>query len=161
MRVSKRFPLAVHSMLFVAVLSPEKRVTSNLVAESTETNPVTVRNIFLLLSEKGLLAAAPGKNGGVHLAREAKDINLWDIYQAVEATNAEEIFRHQETTTTCPIGRNFYEVLSPHVTDVLNAVKEELEKISLESLKGELQSLLKAKNINYEDHAEALPEQSE
>lgn len=61
MRVSKRFPLAVHSLLFVAVLSPHRRVTSTLVAESTESNPVTVRNIFLKLSEKGLLVAATGK----------------------------------------------------------------------------------------------------
>lgn len=50
MRVSKRFPLAVHCLLFVAVLSPQKRVTSKLVAESTGSNPVTVRNIFLIYS---------------------------------------------------------------------------------------------------------------
>ncbi len=76
MRVSKRFPLAVHSLLFVAVLSPKKRVTSALVAESTDSNPVTVRNIFLKLSECGLLVTAAGKNGGVHLAKEPKDITL-------------------------------------------------------------------------------------
>lgn len=61
MRVSKKFPLAVHSLLFVAVLSPKKRVTSTLVAESTETNPVTVRNIFLTLEEHGFLIATAGK----------------------------------------------------------------------------------------------------
>lgn len=61
MRVSKRFPLAVHSLLFVAVLSPKKRVTSALVAESTRSNPVTVRNIFLNLSDSGLLIASAGK----------------------------------------------------------------------------------------------------
>lgn len=76
MRVSKKFPLAVHSLLFVAVLSTKKRVTSTLVAESTETNPVTVRNIFLTLEEHGFLIATVGKNGGVCLAKEPKDITL-------------------------------------------------------------------------------------
>ncbi|MCC8163523.1 MAG: Rrf2 family transcriptional regulator, partial [Lachnospiraceae bacterium] len=65
MRVSKRFPLAVHALLFVAVLSPAKRVTSKLVAESTDTNAVTGRNLFLDLAESGLLIASAGKNGGV------------------------------------------------------------------------------------------------
>jgi len=52
MRVSKRFPMAVHSVLFVAVHSPIRRVTSTLVAESIEANPVTIRTLFLDLSEK-------------------------------------------------------------------------------------------------------------
>ncbi|MCC8073621.1 MAG: Rrf2 family transcriptional regulator [Clostridiales bacterium] len=100
MRVSKRFPLAVHSLLFVAVLSAEKRVMSILVAQSTESNPVTVRNVFLELSKKGLLIASTGKNGGVCLAKEPDKITLWDIYQAVETNDVEEIFKLHETTVT-------------------------------------------------------------
>ncbi len=61
MCVSKRFPLAVHALLFVAVLSPKTHVTSTLVAKSTDSNPVTVRNIFLKLSESGLQVTATGK----------------------------------------------------------------------------------------------------
>ncbi|MCD8121027.1 MAG: Rrf2 family transcriptional regulator, partial [Clostridiales bacterium] len=81
MRVSKRFPLAVHSLLFVAVLSPKKRVTSTLVAESTGANAITVRNLFLELSDSGLLIATAGKNGGVQLAREPQNITLWVTIQ--------------------------------------------------------------------------------
>ncbi len=145
MRVSKRFPLAVHSLLFVAVLSPKKRVTSTLVAESTDSNPVTVRNIFLNLSENGLLIAATGKNGGVHLAREAKDITLWDIYQAVETNDVEEIFKLHETNSDCPVGKNFYQILYPHMASAVNALKTDMEQVTLETLIGELKCLLSEK----------------
>ncbi len=143
MRVSKRFPLAVHSLLFVAALSPRKRVTSTLVAESTGANAVTVRNLFLELSDSGLLVATAGKNGGVKLAREPEDITLWDIYQAVETPDADEIFKMYEGSDDCLVGRNFHQILRPHMVSAVNAMKEELERVTLKTLKEELQSLLK------------------
>ncbi|MCD8361592.1 MAG: Rrf2 family transcriptional regulator [Lachnospiraceae bacterium] len=152
MRVSKRFPLAVHALLFVAVLSPAKRVTSKLVAESTDTNAVTVRNLFLELAESGLLIASAGKNGGVHLAREPKDITLWDIYQAVETNNVEEIFKIYEGNDTCPVGKNFYQVLYPHMASAVEAMKASMEQVTLEALIGELKCLLN------DLHAENTPE---
>ncbi len=147
MRVSKRFPLAVHSLLFVAVLSPKKRVTSALVAESTDSNPVTVRNIFLNLSENGLLVTTAGKNGGVHLAKEPKDITLWDIYQATETNDVEEIFKIHETSTSCPVGKNFYQILYPHMVSAVNAMKADLEQVTLETLIHELKCLLQNKSL--------------
>ncbi len=159
MRVSKRFPLAVHSLLFVAVLSPEKRVTSTLVAESTESNPVIVRNIFLKLSESGLLIAAPGKNGGVHLAREPKDITLWDIYRAVETNDVDEIFKLQESTNEGFVAKNFYQILYPHMASAVDAMKADMEKVTLETLIDELRTLLK--EINPEGCPEHLPDQPE
>lgn len=157
MRVSKRFPLAVHSLLFVAVLSPKKRVTSTLVAESTDSNPVTVRNIFLSLSENGLLIAAAGKNGGVRLAREPRDITLWDIYQAVETNDVEEIFKLHETNNDCPVAKNFYQILYPHMESAVNAMKANMEQVTLETLINELKYLLK--DIRVEDAAKHLSNQ--
>ncbi|MCD8328944.1 MAG: Rrf2 family transcriptional regulator [Ruminococcus sp.] len=143
MCVSKRFPLAVHSLLFVAVLSPKKRVTSALVAESTRSNPVTVRNIFLNLSDSGLLIASAGKNGGVRLAREPKNITLWDIYQAVELKDVNKIFNMYEGSGTCPIGKNFYKILHPHMVSASNAMKADMERVTLETLMSELKELIK------------------
>lgn len=144
MRVSKRFPLAVHTLLFVAVLSPKRRVTSALVAESTRANSVTVRNIFLKLAEAGIVVTEAGKNGGVKLARSAESISLWDIYQAVETNDAEEIFKLHETESDCPVGKNLYTVLYPHVSEAINVMAEEMGKVTLSSLIDELKDLLKA-----------------
>ena len=143
MRVSKRFPLAVHCLLFAAVLSPKQRVTSALVAQSTNSNPVTVRNIFLKLSESGLLNASAGKNGGVHLARQPQEITLWDIYQAVELEDTERIFNMYEGNDGCPVGRNFYRVLHPHMVSAARAIEKDMEQVTLEALITELKELLK------------------
>ncbi|MCD7775591.1 MAG: Rrf2 family transcriptional regulator [Clostridiales bacterium] len=142
MRVSKRFPLAVHRLLFVAVLSPKKRVTSKLVAESTGSNPVSVRNIFLKLSNSELLTASAGKNGGVCLARQPQDITLWDIYRAVELEDAEKIFNIYEGSDSCPIGRNFYQVLHPHMVSAAMAMEKDMELVTLASLISELKELI-------------------
>ncbi|MCD8191500.1 MAG: Rrf2 family transcriptional regulator [Oscillospiraceae bacterium] len=142
MRVSKQFPMVVHSLLFVAVLSPERRVTSALVAESTQSNPVTVRNMFIKLSESGLLVASTGKKGGVRLAREPREITLWDIYRAVETNDVEEIFKLHEATSDCPVAKNFYTILYPHMASAVNAMKEDMEKVTLETLIEELKDLL-------------------
>lgn len=142
MRISKRFPLAVHCLLFVAVLSPKQRVTSTLVAESTGSNAVTVRNIFLKLSEKGFLTASAGKNGGVNLIEKPENITLWDIYQAVEMDDAEKIFNMYEGSASCPVGRNFYQILHPHMVSAANAMKADMSRVTLETLITELKELL-------------------
>lgn len=143
MRVSKKFPTAVHSLLYVAVLSPKRRVTSTLVAESTGSNAVTIRNIFLDLSKNGLLTASAGKNGGVHLAKEPKDITLWDIYQAVETNDVEEIFKLHETDSTCPVGKNIYQLLYPHMLAAVAAMRDSMEQVTLQALLDKLKDLLK------------------
>lgn len=159
MRVSKKFPTAVHALLYVAVLSPKRRVTSTLVAESTGSNAVTIRNLFLDLSRDGLLTASAGKNGGVHLAKEPKDITLWDVYQAVETNDVEEIFKLHETDSTCPVGKNIYQLLYPHMLDAVTAMKGSMEQVTPGTLLDELNALLK--DFQPEAHPQTLPESQE
>ncbi len=143
MRVSKKFPTAVHALLYIAVLAEvaNKRATSTLVAESTGSNAVIIRNIFLNLSDSGLLIASAGKNGGVELAREPKDITLWDVYQAVETDDVEEVFKIHERNCECPVGKNVYQILYPHMSSALNAMKENMEQVTLENLLEELKGM--------------------
>ncbi|MCD7906196.1 MAG: Rrf2 family transcriptional regulator [Clostridium sp.] len=159
MRVSKKFPTAVHALLYVAVLSPKRRVTSTLVAESIGSNAVTIRNIFLDLSRNGLLTASARKNGGVHLAREPKDITLWDVYQAVETNDVEEIFKLHETDSDCPVGKNIYQLLYPHMLDAVTAMKDSMEQVTLGVLLEELNALLK--DFPAKDHTKNLPDPQE
>ncbi len=143
MRVSKRFPTAVHALLLIACLSPKQRVTSSVIAQSTGSNAVMIRNIFLKLSENGLLITAAGKNGGVHLGREPQDITLWDIYHAVETDNVDEIFKIYEGNGLCPVGKNVYHILLPHAESAVAAMKADMEKVTIATMLEELSSLSK------------------
>lgn len=68
---------------------------------------------------------------------------LWDIYQAVETKDVEEIFKLHEINSNCPVGKNFYHILYPHMASAVNAMKTDMEQVTLETLAEELKYLLK------------------
>ncbi len=143
MRVSQRFPIAVHSMLFIACFGHGENVASTLVAESTGANAVIIRNLFSELKEKGLLIVSSGKNGGARLARDISEITMWDIYSAVETDETDEIFKFHDANKSCPIGRNIYSVMYTHTVAAIDAMRAEFESVTLADLITELNDTLK------------------
>lgn len=142
MRTSKKFPMAIHSLLYVAAFSDKMRITSSIVADSIGVNAVVVRNIFIDLSKNELLIATSGKNGGVKLAKDAQDITLWDIYQAVESSDVEDVFKIYEGSSDCPVGKSFYELIYPHIEDSIKAMSENMKQVTLQILLDELKENL-------------------
>lgn len=137
MRVSTKFPMAVHIMLMVAGF-PNEKITSEAAAESAGCNPVIIRNIFSNLKNAGLLNTKSGR-GKTELARPDSEITLWDIYTAVESDKTDELFKfHQNTSDTCPVGSNIHTLLTSHLDDAVTALRESLSKVTLEQLKNEL-----------------------
>jgi Rrf2 family nitric oxide-sensitive transcriptional repressor len=62
------------------------------VAELSERLQITQQNAFKivnLLARAGLIEAMRGRNGGVRLARPAKDIRIGDVVRATEVTHVE------------------------------------------------------------------------
>lgn len=144
MRVSTQFPIAVHAMLMISGF-PELKMTSEIVAESAGCNAVIIRNIFAKLKNAELLITKSGK-GKTELARPAKDISLWDIYSAVESEETDELFKfHTNTSPTCVVGSNIYDLLCPHLDNAVEAMKKELCKVSLDDLCRELYDKIKEK----------------
>lgn len=142
MRVSKKFPIAVHSLLIMTQFENTEKATSAKIAQSTGANAVIIRNIFISLKEHGLIQSATGKNGGVRLAKDKKDISLWDIYSAVETDDIDEIFRFHEGSGSCAVGKNIYQLMVPHMDDALAAMRNELKRVSIDTLCLELQEML-------------------
>ena len=137
MRVSTKFPIAVHIMLMIAGF-PKLKITSDVLSESAGCNPVIIRNLFAKLGSAGLLNTKSGR-GKTTLARPADTITLWDIYTAVESDATDEIFKlHQNTSETCVVGSNIHALLMPHLSDAVAAMKYSLSKVTLEDLKREL-----------------------
>ena len=55
-----------------------------VVAECTGISPSYLSKVMQRLAQKGLIIAKRGKNGGVVLARPAREITLWDLAEAVD-----------------------------------------------------------------------------
>ena len=142
MRISTKFPVAVHSMIMIAALSDKEKVNSDKISESTGVNAVIIRTIFKSLKQANLILVSPGP-GGTTLARDPDDITLWDILTAVEKMETEDIFKfHKNVSEHCPVGSNIYGLLSTHLDDVIDSSKSVLSNVTLAMLLNDLYSLM-------------------
>lgn len=107
MSTSRRFPTAVHVLVALAWQRSEL-VSSDVLAQSVDTNPVVIRRLIGRLREAGLVRTETGAHGGATLARSPQQITLADVYEAVEEG---PLFQAHAPNTECPIGGSIVQVL--------------------------------------------------
>ena len=131
MRLSSLADYAVVMLSAAARHAPGERLTANLLADETGVPLPTAQKLMGRLAQAGLLASARGTGGGVRLARDAADISLADIVEAVEGPIA---------LTMCADGVNHDCVLDahcrvkPHMGIVGAKVRGALHAVSLQEL---------------------------
>jgi Rrf2 family protein len=129
---SSRFAIAVHMMTLMA-RSDEECIKSEDIARSVNTNAVVIRRLIGAMSESGLLVSQTGPCGGSKLSRSPQEINLLEIYRAVEGGTLFAMHR-QKPNRHCFVGKNIEVVLQEIQTQMDGAVEEVLEKITLEKV---------------------------
>lgn len=130
MKAVSRFEISL-LILLMAEFYPDIRATSSLIGTVAGCNAVTVRNMYSKLKSAGLLGAKPGPHG-LHLAKDPKDITLWDILAASEDMDAASVFSTQTPLSgTCSLGGNIHELLREHLDEALAAMQATLERTSL------------------------------
>ena len=83
MPTNARLAVAVHTLGMLA-FADELPVSSERIAESVDTNPVTIRRVFQALGRAGLVVGQMGPNGGARLARAPESIDLAEVWRAVD-----------------------------------------------------------------------------
>lgn len=83
MSKSTQLVTACYIAAFVGSRYP-KRVNSERIAEVVQVHATRVRRIVSKLVKAGILVSQRGGNGGVSLARPAAEIDLGEIYDAVQ-----------------------------------------------------------------------------
>ena len=129
MALSARFAMAVHTLGILA-LSGEGPVTSERIAASVHTNPVTIRRIFQALGRAGLVVGQLGPNGGTRLARPPETIDLAEVWRAVEDGDL-FAFAASGGNPTCPVSCGVQPVLGEIFGDAEEALEQALSRISL------------------------------
>jgi Rrf2 family protein len=138
---NSRFTVAIHSLMMIAAFQKQRKITSELIAQSTGMNAVTVRHVFRGLKAAGLIEIKPGP-GGIRLAVEAGKITLYDIYAAVEDIPFSDLFRFsQNNSEWCPVGRNINDILTYRLEDITATVREHLNSVTLLDLLDDLAKL--------------------
>jgi Rrf2 family protein len=132
MAVNTQFPIAVH-MLAALGYRQGRDMTSAMLAMSVNTSPSFVRRILSKLAKAGLVETVTGKAGACWLAKDAKDISLLSIYEAVDAPKAFSIHHYTEQKA-CPVSCHIKSALDKALTKTQKAMEASLKEISLEKI---------------------------
>src|SRR5580658_8480175 len=132
MALNTQFAIAIHLMAGLAHQSGKDMKSGNL-ALSVNTSPSFVRRILAKLSKAGLVETATGKAGACWLARDAKNISLLDIYEAVDAPKAFSIHHYSEQKA-CLVSCNIKTALDKALSKTQKAMETSLKEISLEKI---------------------------
>lgn len=144
--LSSRSAVAIHALAMLAHRRGGS-LTSAEIADSLDSNPVLVRRILGRLRDAHLVRSTEGRGGGWSLAREPRDITLYDAYAAVEER---QIFsRHTHPPSgTCEVGRNIGDLLDAEFQNAERALEQRLGRTTIAGL---LQRILAADN-EVKDH---------
>ena len=128
MQISSRFTIALHIFACVDTFKNDRKVTSDFLAASINTNPVIIRRILTQLKKAGLIIVARG-TGGIEVTRELSEISFYDVYQAIEPVEDGNLFRfHEGPNPQCPVGRHIHDLLDDKLNAIQTAMENEMKK---------------------------------
>lgn len=134
MQISMKCSVAVHCLIFIHEAKGIAKVTSNLLAESTGSNPVVIRNILSALKKAGLITVRRG-TGGAELCTDPSQITLYQIYSALEPDGVTSMIGiHLCQDRPCPVAKNIRRVLEKPYQKIEDAVEKTMESITLQSM---------------------------
>ena len=84
MQITRQADYAIRAVRYLAKQGPNQRSATSTVAQEMKIPPSFLAKIISQLSIAGLLHTSRGARGGVTLAREAKDISLLDVVEAID-----------------------------------------------------------------------------
>lgn len=142
MQISSRFTIALHIFACVDTFKNDRKVTSDFLAASINTNPVIIRRILTQLKKAGLIIVARG-TGGIEVTRELSEISFYDVYQAIEPVEDGNLFRfHEGPNPQCPVGRHIHDLLDDKLNAIQTAMENEMKKYTLEDLQTGMQEFM-------------------
>jgi Rrf2 family protein len=132
---SQRFHVAVHMLMILAAEqpgAPVRPMTSAEMAKSVNANPVVLRRVISSLAQAGILYTRPGAHGGVWLSRQANDISLDCIRQAVDGGPV--VCSRINVNNDCPVAVAALGVIDGVSKRIDGAVRASLSQLTLSDL---------------------------
>jgi len=88
MKYSKATNYALHTMLFLAMETPNKPVGVQQLAERQNVSPTYLSKILTTLVKEGMINSVSGANGGYTLSKNWEDISFLDVIHAIEGKSS-------------------------------------------------------------------------
>ena len=143
MQITSRFTIAIHSIALIEC-NKDMKVTSNIIAGSTNVNPVIVRGVLSQLKEAGIVNIRQGASG-ITLAKPLDAITFYDIYKAVDSVKDEGLFHfHEHPKPDCPVGRNIHAATDSRLSQIQTSMENEMKQIKLSDVIEDVQKEIQA-----------------
>lgn len=84
MRITTKGRYALRAMIYLSRNNGDKPLSIKRIAETEDLSPIFMEQIFTKLKKFGLIQSVRGAGGGFLLAKDASEINVKDILEAVE-----------------------------------------------------------------------------
>ena len=137
MKISSRFSVAVHSLSILSIYA-NPLPTSDMIAESVNTNAVVIRRILGMLKNAGLVDMKRG-TGGSYLIKPIEDISLLEVYKAVDVVEDGGLFQiHPNPNPNCPIGANIQSVIEVTLLSAQEAMENALRNVTMLDVVGDI-----------------------
>ena len=135
MQISSRFTIALHMLICMGFFEKDKKLTSEVLAESINVNPVIVRKILLQLKANELITVVRG-TGGSSIAKPLEQISLLDIYRAVDCVGKDKnLFAfHDNPNPKCIIGKNIHNILDYRLAKAQYSLEKNLATVTLKDV---------------------------
>lgn len=128
-------------ILLTAAYYSDIDANSELIGEAAGCSPVIVRRIYKRLKEADLLDTKPGRYG-LHLTREADEITVLDITEAVRPLDAASVFGvHAPLSGTTPIADGLFAVLQKDLNNAIDNMRKQMGLITLQDIASEFPSV--------------------
>lgn len=142
MQISSRFTVALHIFTCVDTFKDDYKVTSDFLAGSINTNPVIIRKILTQLKNAGLITVARG-TGGITVNRPLSEITFYDVYQAIEPVENDDLFHfHESPNPECPVGRNIHRLLDEKLKAIQDSMEDKMKEYTLADLRTGMREIL-------------------
>ena len=134
MHISTKCSVAIHCLVFIHEYGNTKKVTSELLALSTGSNSVTIRNILSALKKDGVVSIKTG-TGGAALSCPPREITLYRICKAIEPGFLSKLIGvHPLPSPFCPVGKQIHRVLDSSYQKIRNDLCDSLRSITMEEI---------------------------
>lgn len=130
------FIIALHALVCLAHTNISK--SSEELSHNLRTNPVRIRKVMSKCKKKGLVTTKSGINGGYVIARPGSEINLKQVYEAIDIPLVETKWYSGDLDAECMIASGMKTYVDELMMGLNDEVVNLLEFITLDKIEQRL-----------------------
>jgi len=139
MSASTKLSNSVKALCYLAEEYPNAR-NSKQISNRVGVNASKLRKLLSLLSQSGIVASNKGVSGGFYLTKKTKEINLQQIYCAIEDRKAFHLDVNSKNGEHKDETKSYNNYFSKLFTDIQIDIEKKMENISLSSLMNDIKN---------------------